>query len=215
MLFVLVLLGACLDRTRLNSSCQWTDTAARALHVTDAADRKHLHEDASIAEELGVRLADSLRGLRSIEERHAVWQACTDSLFALIARTHAVSMTDVQQAPIRRNLLLDVVLVLLPMIVLYWWAVGRLAERVLRRFLPDERTAALVSTFLLSLTVSALWLAVGQQWSWVVEMVRLGNDHISFRAARLPWGHHVVPLCATGVFLFWLRTWQRWPYIKE
>lgn len=203
-------LVACVDRERVNTSCAWSDDQSGRLDLRHAADRQHLHDDAVMAEELGIRLGDSFRGVKSIEERRAIWAACTDSVFAVIVRTHGVAIEEVRMASLQRNLLFDLALVLVPMLGVFWWAAAGAADRVRHRFLPDEPRLALIFTLLLSLALSGLWWVVGEQWSWIVEMLRLRNDHISYRADRLPWYSFGIPLFLSGVGLFCWIAWRRW-----
>lgn len=206
----LLWLAACIDSDRLNTSCQWSDAHSRPLDLHNAADRNHLREDALIAEALGIRLGDSFRGVKTITERRALWTACTDSLFGVIARSHSVARDDVRVAPHERNLLIDLVLVFVPMVVLLWFVATIAADRVRHRFLPDEPILALLFTLLAAFAVSGLWWLVGEMWGWIVEMLRLHDDHISYRAGRLPWYRFGVPLFAFGLAVFCWRAWRGW-----
>jgi len=212
-LHVVVLLPAlvgCLDRSRFNASCNWSEPNAAGLDVAKSDARRHLRNDGLLAEELGIRLSDSLHPGVFSADANRVRMACTDSLFALIARTHSVAIEDVRAAATQRDVLVDVALVLFPMIMVLWFAAARLADRVRRRFLPGEPTLALGFTLLMALAASGLWWVVGEQWSWMVEMLRLRDGHISYRAGRLPWYGFGVPLFVSGVFLFCWIAWSRW-----
>jgi hypothetical protein len=203
-------LVACVDRARVNASCEWSDDWSGPLDLRRAADRRHLHDDAVIAEELGIRLGDSFRGAKDISERRRMWAACTDSVFAMIVRTHGVAIEEARGAALQRNPLVDIVLVLLPMLAVLWWAAAASVDRVRHRFLPDEPALALSFTLFLSLAMSGLWWVVGEQWSWLVEMLRLRNQHISYRAERLPWYSFGIPLFLSGVVLVGWIAWRRW-----
>jgi hypothetical protein len=200
---------ACLHPARLNHECRFDDALSAPLDLARATDRRHLRDDALIAEELGVRLGDRYRGQKSIPERQALREGCRDSLFAVIARAHAVSLVEVQTAPGWRNLALDVLLLVVPMLALLYAVATRIVDRVRRRFDHEERVAAFVSNVLLSGMISGLWLAVGNLWAWLVEMVRLRDQHLSFRAARIPWGRHVPELFVIGVLCYWWVAWRR------
>ena len=43
----------------------------------------------------------------------------------------------------------------------------------------------------------------GEQWSWIWETYRIGNQHMSYRAARMPWTQHrgIIFIAGTLVFL--------------
>ena len=54
-----------------------------------------------------------------------------------------------------------------------------------------------------SAVVSTAGMLVGELWSGAVEMLRVGNGHLSYRADRIPWGQHRASLFFCGVLLFW------------
>lgn len=200
----------CLDAARINPSCQLDDPSTAVLDLTRPADRRHLRDDAQLAEALGIRLGDAYRGRKSVPERQELREACRDSLFSVIATRHRVPLAHVQAAPARRDLALDALLLLGPMAVVLYWSAREVAGRVHRRFDDDEWVEAAVSTVLLSFAVAGLWLAIGNAWSWIVEMVRLQDQHLSFRAARIPWGRHALALYTLAVPCYWLAGWRRW-----
>ena len=43
-------------------------------------------------------------------------------------------------------------------------------------------------------------------WAATAEMVRLGDQHMSYRAGRLPWSHHKAEILLLGMALFWVMT---------
>src|SRR5207302_11315227 len=77
------------------------------------------------------------------------------------------------------------------------------ARRIRRRFPQDERAAAIAATLFASVVLGALVVAVGELWSAIVEMIRVGDTHMSYRAARLGWRGHGPEAFALGVLLFW------------
>jgi hypothetical protein len=44
---------------------------------------------------------------------------------------------------------------------------------------------------------------LGQQWSTLVENVRVGTGHLSYRVNRLPWARHQMSFFVLCVVLFW------------
>ena len=54
----------------------------------------------------------------------------------------------------------------------------------------------------LSLVFAAGCTMFGELWSWVVENYRVGNDHMSYRAQRLPWARHRAGLFAGALIGF-------------
>ena len=76
---------------------------------------------------------------------------------------------------------------------------GRLA----RRFRADERNVAVLAAIGLSFSSALVAMMVFPIWTETAESFRLGSWHLSYRAERLPWRHHGVPLFigCVGVFL--------------
>jgi hypothetical protein len=212
LLWLVLLLGvsACLDRSRINAACRWSDPVAGPLNPHDATQRRHLREDALVAEELGIQLGDSFRGRLSVAERGLLRQACTDSLFQVIAAAHQVSIAEIREAGTERDIAIDIGVVMVPMVVLFVLVARHYAARALRAFDPEERVIILVAVGLMALAVSGLSLMVGTLWAWLVEMVRIGNSHLSYRAGRLPWREHVGALFVGAVLIFWSIAWLRW-----
>src|SRR5919199_2911249 len=58
-LLLLVCTCGCIDRTRTNSTCEWTRDSAFPLDLANPDDQRHLVADGQLAEELAVRYADS------------------------------------------------------------------------------------------------------------------------------------------------------------
>ena len=44
---------------------------------------------------------------------------------------------------------------------------------------------------------------LGEQWSWFVELHRIGNNHMSYRADRLVWAKQRFELLAASLMIFW------------
>lgn len=44
---------------------------------------------------------------------------------------------------------------------------------------------------------------LGEQWSWFVELHRIGNNHMSYRADRLVWAKQRFELFAASLMIFW------------
>ena len=47
-------------------------------------------------------------------------------------------------------------------------------------------------------------LLLGDNWSIVAEVLRVGNGHLSYRTERLPWRQYRSAVIATALGLFWL-----------
>jgi len=53
-----------------------------------------------------------------------------------------------------------------------------------------------------SVVLSGFVLALGHLWGGTVEMLRLGNMHMTYRADRLGWHGYASTLFAAGTLLF-------------
>jgi hypothetical protein len=82
--------------------------------------------------------------------------------------------------------------------------------RVFSRFPSDELLPRAIATTAAAIVVSTAGVIVGGLSASIVEMVRLGNAHLSYRTARLPWNEHRVMLFLGAVALFSLIAAVRW-----
>jgi hypothetical protein len=200
-------LAGCVRRDGVNAACEWPAEMPSPLHPRNAAHQQHLIEDAHFAEELGIRHGDSFRGSETVPERDHRVEECTNRLLGMLARLHAVTSEDVARARASRNWRWDVVTVFAPMLLLFAVASGAAIDRVRRRFSADEKTTAGIAIAVLSIGVAALGLAAGELWSWLVEILRVGDSHLSYRASRMPWVRYRLPIYVTGVVVVWIVAW--------
>jgi hypothetical protein len=202
----------CIDRSRINSVCEWTGDTAFPIHPGNATHQQHLVGDAHIAEELAIRHADVEFGRRFGVEHHGglidggrFRRECLSRMLHAIERNHGVTSEQVDLARGRRNRTFDVAVsvLFLPLYVLGSIAASRW---VWRRFSADEPAARLVAAGMVSVAVSVLGLQCLRLWGAVWEVVRVGNGHMtSIRAAsQNGWMHHVDGQLIGGVLLFWL-----------
>jgi hypothetical protein len=206
LLFLAVSSSGCLRRQRLNEDCRWTHDVALPLDLRNQADQRHLDDDVERAEDLAIRYGD--RGLRaghfpSMEEYGRARNECMATLFTVIASNHSVSAQQVHQSVGRRPEGLDLA-VLLSFALLYSLVSIGLVIRIFSRFPVDAPVPALAATVGMSAVVSGGGLMGLGLWAGTVEMIRVGNTHMSYRVDRLPWGHHTIGLFVSGVFLFWM-----------
>jgi hypothetical protein len=90
------------------------------------------------------------------------------------------------------------------MALFYGLVADRAARWVLRSFPFESRWLVLLAIAMASVIVSAGGLALGGLWAGLVEMIRIGNDHVSYRVGRSPWSRHQVDLFVGGLLLFWI-----------
>ncbi len=201
----------CIERDRVNSTCEWTRDTTFSIDPQNPAHRQHLIKDAQLAEDLAVRFADtehkrltSYEGHGGLIDNGRVVKDCMERLFTTIENDHSVTSEQIQVARGQRNRAFDVAvgLVFLP---LYSFGAIAACRRVLHRFSSHQRSVGLVAMGLGSLAVSFLGLLLGQLWFTAWELVRIGNDHFGgSRAARNLWGDHAGELFTAGIVLFWV-----------
>jgi hypothetical protein len=203
----------CINRNRVNKSCEWTGDAAFPIDPQNAAHQAHLIADAQLAEELAIRYADAEfnrlyghEGHGGLLENGRVRNGCMARLVDVITQSHAVTTEQVHAARGQRNLTFDFAAMLL-FVPLYSLGATNAGRRLGRRFSSQPRSVRLVATGLASIAASVLGLQVGQLWLSVWEFIRVGNGHISaFRtASHTQWSHqHVGALFVAAVVVFWL-----------
>jgi hypothetical protein len=54
-----------------------------------------------------------------------------------------------------------------------------------------------------SLIFGVAGMMLGQQWSMLMENLRVGNGHLSYRVGRLPWMRHQIDFLVLCIVIFW------------
>jgi len=195
-------------------ACTWPDEPSIALDLGRFAQRRHLIADARAGEEIAVHHADVVRGHRSGhyaggDEYTRAREECLTTLTAQIAHRHGIDAAQVAAAVGQRDPLLDGAVLLIFAGV---FAIGANAfvRRLFDRFPPDDRGPALIALAVATVIVSAAGVMIGGLGASVVEMVALGDGHLSYRAARLPWNQYWLQLFAGGAALFCGIAARRW-----
>lgn len=206
--------GACNPAAVRPAHCEWRDEPISRLDLRINADQRHLAADARRAEEIAMRFADVTRGRRSgryagPEAYHDARGRCLSALSQEIATRHGLQPEDVAGAVGQRDGRLDGI-VLVFFAVVFGFAAERAARRLFDRFPPDEPWPALIATAGAAVFMSAAGVILGGLGSSIVEMIQVGNTHLSYRALRLPWSQHWLPLFAGGLILFALIAMIRW-----
>jgi hypothetical protein len=208
-LLLLACSAACTRRVPPDSNCEWPHETATSIDLTNPAQQRHLSDDAQVAEDRAIRYADSHSGPRSghfagFDKYARAREQCMAALFQVIAKNHGVTQEQVRESLKYRRTSLDLG-VLLSFAVLYGFAASGFSRRVWRRFPFDEGwVAGAVATVIASAIVSLGGVMVGEIWSTTLEEMRIGNGHLSYRVARIPWNQHRLSLFVCGVVLFWL-----------
>jgi hypothetical protein len=202
--------AACLDRTRVNTRCEWTEPAG-ALDLSDWPQQRHLFADVELAEELAIRYADTVHKDRFGTEGHGgliengrFRDRCMATLVSAIASSHDLPLARVEQARARgyRDPRWDAG-VLLSFGCLYALMAWAIVRAIARRFPVEDGWPALVAPLVASLPVALAAFQVFTLWGGGLEAIRLGNDHVSsYRAAKSPWPGHAALLSIAAAILF-------------
>jgi hypothetical protein len=159
---------------------------------------------------LAIRHADSLRAPHSkhfegFESYRQVKDSCVAALVGVVSRTHQVSGNQVLDLVGQRAVAPDAA-VILSFGVLYALVALGVVRRVRREFPLDgggDSVMAIVVVGVASALASGLAVLVGEWFSILIEIVRVGNGHLSNRTDRIPWVHHRMALFLAGVVIFW------------
>lgn len=175
MLTLAALTGAC--RQSREAECKWP---------ADRFFTSALLQDIALAEDIAIRYADALGyrdGWRETREN------CEGVLFSEVADRRSMSLDAVRAARAQLDRRGFDWGVNLPMIAVTIVGASLIGRYTWRRFEyePAARTIAILAlSFSLAITV----VAVGQVWAGLIETLRIGSGHLSYRAARIPWMHH-------------------------
>ena len=184
---------ACILRPGMNADCRWPPERTRQLDLSMTADQRHLVVDAELLEEL----VDRFRFHPADEQRQ-----CEDRLIAIVARAHSVDVSDVVRARHRtaeRGLDL---LVNVPVAALFLLSVVHVVRRIERRFV-EEPLPFTISLVVASVALSALLVWVGELWTSILQMIRVGSQHVGGRVQKLPWLQHEQQILMLALLLFW------------
>jgi hypothetical protein len=192
-LVVLLSIPACILRPGMNSDCTWPPEPVKALDLGSPSDHRHLIVDAELVEELVDRYRFSPPdGQRQCEQR----------LAAVVASLHSVDVSDVARArediP-KRGLDLPTTV---PVVAFFLWSVLHLLRRVERRF-GEEPWPLAISLIVASVAVTGVFVGVGELWTSVVQMIRVGSHHVGGRVNKLMWVQNQRLIFIIGFVLFW------------
>ena len=184
-------------RSGMNDNCTWTADPEAGTPPSQA----HLLADVRIAEELAIRYADSRSNSKSAHGQNR--SSCEASLFGSIEQSHSVTAADIANA---RHLLSRGAFdppVHIPLAAFYIAGALLAADRIRRRFPADEKAPAILATIFASVALAIVILVLGHLWDGIVEMIRVGNTHMSYRVDRLGWREHSEEVFAAAVVVFW------------
>lgn len=214
--------AACLPRYRFNKQCQWTGDLPRPLDLQDARDRRHLVEDAQLAEELGMRYSDfkhkeltGYEGHGGYLQQGAVTRGCMEKMFNEIERAHGVTREQIFAARMQRDWRFDAA-VIGSFAGLYLLGTIAACRLLARRFSHRGARVWIAAVVLISIAATLTGVQLLELWALAAESFRVGNDHLgATRAAKSPWfdpwHRHLLMLFVSGVLVFWIAAWRYRP----
>ena len=205
---------ACAANAQFAPECRWLPNHPRAtLDLRDRGDRRHLSDDAQVAEDIAIRHADIRGGTgparRDVPLYRTRRETCKASLFATIADQHGVSVDSVASAVVHRRVWLDA-LVMIAFAILYAALARHAAGRIFQSAIGDSRALASAMTVVGAVVFAAIGLFAGEVWTGLIESIRLGNGHVSYRVDRVPWRQYPVPIFIAGVLVFVVTAIDKW-----
>ena len=207
-----LLLTACIDQSRVNDRCAWTDGVAGPLDLTSPGGREHLRADAEIANELMVRYGD-VYGPHRPDLARPYREQCMRALIETLVATHGVTPAQIAWAERDRVWWADLLFVYLPMAVLAVAATDYATRRICGSFDSEGSVIAGILVGVVALSASGLSLGVTHFWAFVVEGWRLHNGHVSNRGSLIPIVTHAwtcvgiaILLCIPTAILRFRRT---------
>jgi hypothetical protein len=128
-----------------------------------------------------------------------------------IANHHAIRLQDIAAArPLLANRGLDLP-VTIPVLLLYGLLAPWGVQRVRSRFADDEPVARGVALLVVSMGIGAAIVVTGGLWSGVVEIIRVGNEHLANRAALIAWPARAPTFFTMSVIGFWILSFASRP----
>jgi hypothetical protein len=194
----------CIDQSRINATCTWSDSVSGPLNLSTRVGRSHLRRDAEVLNELMVRYGDA-HGRARPDMQRPYRQHCTQALTDTLIARHGVTLAQIRSAERDRVWWADVLFVFLP-VALFGVAGTVYATRlVCGGFDSESRGIAAVMVGVVALAVSGVTLGVANFWSFGVESWRLYNGHVSNRAFLIPIATHTAA-CAVVAFALCIGT---------
>jgi hypothetical protein len=211
----IVLVGLCIgcSRERINSDCLWTRDTTFRIDLTNPSHQTHLRYDADLMEDLAIRYADAHTGRGARPEWPEVRDACMAKLFAVIGNYHSVSEGEIRQWIGRRNLTFDLAVFL--SFLGWWFFVGRALIRRLFNAWSFRGALAIIAAVTLTPIVGAVGGAAGTGWAIVWEIIRVGNEHMSHRAARVPWPYYLPSLLLAALVVCSFIAWREYRAVAK
>jgi len=200
--FLILASSGCMRRDGQNSDCNWPGVAP-----SQTSTPRQVSADAEFAEDMAIRYGDVHFG--NDPGRADAIRRCQAKLYQEIAKTHKVSVAEVEQSVGRNREHIDAA-TLLGYLALAW-AIAFLVSRLIwQKYPPGEHgwMAGVVMCSFLGILFAFGSTILGEMLAWVVAGYRIGNDPLSNRAFRFWWVFHrremfALLLVAFGIAATW------------
>jgi hypothetical protein len=159
-----------------------------------------LIQDIVRAEDVAIRYADA-RGKGG--EWRALREQCEATLFSTVAAQRGIERRDVDAARGTLDQCEFDVFVHLPMAAVAIAIIALATSRVITAMQEHDTIAFLAVLLICSFGVALAVVAAGHLWSAAVETLRIGNGHLSYRAARIPWSRQRLEIFTLILVAFW------------
>lgn len=216
-----VCLGGCSRRDGLNFECEWVADPKFEVNPSRSPDMRHLLDDIRAAEELAIRYGDRVAGWRLVDafgivSRHGglknrdagrlAHQECLARLINTIASTHQLAAADIDGVrPRLRERGFDP-MVTVPVALLFVIALRRFTRWLRDRFDPGEWAAWIIATMIGSVVLTFVVVAIGAAWGMFVEIARVGNEHLSYRAQAPDRYVNLLVMFGIGTAVTWIAS---------
>lgn len=213
-------LMGCARHALPNSNCEWPQEASPgALNLNQPSQQRHLSADTEFAEDIAIRYADARSGPHSghfqgMAEYARTRDECMATLFTVIASSHHVTGEQVRWSLGRRPMGIDLA-VMLSFVLLFGFCATHISRRIVRHYPTDDGwILPVMMTTITAVALSAGGVLAGEQWSIMLESLRLSSGHLSYRMERIPWTQHRLGLFLGGVILVGIITGAQY-YLDE
>ena len=203
LLLIAVTSGYWTHRPDPHSKCEALLRSVPLYPVTHLTARQLAHE-AEFTEDLAIRYADACCGPHSghfenMDEYDRRRDECLNQFFHVVALTYGTADAEIRASLDRRRPELDAAS-MISFFIIYVWFLNAVAFQILggRDYGSGSTKVIIVYAALLS---GAIFALVGNIWCAIMEAIRLGNGHASYRD-RVPWGHHFAAEYVVGAVLF-------------
>lgn len=206
------IMGQRVESASPKPNCAWPTERSNSPNSNHRVQYAPLAREAEFAEDLAIRYADACCGLHSGNSGHfdgwveygQARDQCMATLFQFVARDHGVSVDQVRRSLSDRPKIFDWA-VILSYAVLYTLAVYLITRKLAEAFWRNgDKVRAAMMTVYVSAITSLAGTGLSGLWFATMENIRLGNGHLSYRLARIPWQHNQAVILVFAMALFWV-----------